>query len=128
MKVMSFNATLKLIALKTTQTKRVASKFSYKKYKEFNPFTPTRYPSWLKKIQLAFCSTYGGVKTISTSDIYQIKENASIKCNRRLLIQTICGSMLVQINSINAAILKLYYLRIRNRRVALSTLFSPLNW
>ena len=30
-----------------------------------NPFTPTRYPTWLKKIQLAFCNPYGGVKTIS---------------------------------------------------------------
>ena len=26
---------------------------SYVKY--FNPFTPTRYPTWLKKIQLGFC-------------------------------------------------------------------------
>ena len=31
----------------------------------FNPFTPTRYPTWLKKIQLAFFKLYGGVKTIS---------------------------------------------------------------
>ena len=25
---------------------------------------PTRYPTWLKKIKLAFCNPYGGVKTI----------------------------------------------------------------
>ena len=30
-----------------------------------NPFTPTRYPIWLKKIQLSFCNPYGDVKTIS---------------------------------------------------------------
>ena len=30
-----------------------------------NPFTPTRYPTWLKTIQLVFCNPYGGVKTIS---------------------------------------------------------------
>ena len=30
----------------------------------FNPFTATRYPTWLKNIQLAFCKPYGGVKTI----------------------------------------------------------------
>ena len=33
-------------------------------YSLFNPFTPTRYPTWLKKIQLAFCNPYGSVKTI----------------------------------------------------------------
>ena len=27
-----------------------------------NSFTPTRYPTWSKKIQLAFCNTYGGIK------------------------------------------------------------------
>ena len=30
-----------------------------------NPFTRSRYPTWLKKIQLAFCNPYGGAKTIS---------------------------------------------------------------
>ena len=33
--------------------------------KTFNPLTPTRYLTWLKKIQLAFCNPYDGVKTIS---------------------------------------------------------------
>ena len=33
-------------------------------YSLFNPFTPTRYPTWLKKIQLAFCNPYGSGKTI----------------------------------------------------------------
>ena len=28
-----------------------------------NPFTSTRYPNRVKKIQLAFCNPYGGVKT-----------------------------------------------------------------
>ena len=32
---------------------------------QIDPFTPTRHPTWLKKIQLAFCNPYGGVKTIS---------------------------------------------------------------
>ena len=32
---------------------------------DVNTFTPTRYPTSLKKIQLAFCNPYGGVKTIS---------------------------------------------------------------
>ena len=32
---------------------------------KINPFTSTRYPARLKKIQLAFCNPYGGVKTIS---------------------------------------------------------------
>ena len=31
----------------------------------FNPFITTRYPTSLKKIQLAFCNPYSGVKTIS---------------------------------------------------------------
>ena len=30
-----------------------------------NLFTLTRYSNWLKKIQLAFCNPYGGVKTTS---------------------------------------------------------------
>ena len=30
----------------------------------FSLFTPTRYPTWLEKIQLAFCNG-GGVKTTS---------------------------------------------------------------
>ena len=29
------------------------------------PLTPTRYPTSFKKIQLAFCKRYGGVKTVS---------------------------------------------------------------
>ena len=33
-------------------------------YSLFNPFTPTRYPTWLKKIQLAFCNPYDVVITI----------------------------------------------------------------
>ena len=31
----------------------------------FNPFTPGRYPTWLKNIKLAFCNSHDGVKTIS---------------------------------------------------------------
>ena len=45
--------------------------------------------------------------TIDTCDIHQIKENAEVKSNRWLSIQTICGSSLVhKINSTHAAIVK----------------------
>ena len=40
--------------------------FQFKVFvRNINPFTPTRYPTWNKKIQLAFCNPHGGVKTIS---------------------------------------------------------------
>ena len=39
-----------------------------------NPFTPTRYPTWLKKIQLAFCKPYGGVKTISNESFSYVMQ------------------------------------------------------
>ena len=46
--------------------------------------------------------------TIDTCDIHQIKENAVVKSNTWLLIQTICGRTLVhKINSTYAAIVKL---------------------
>ena len=62
--------------------------------------------------------------TIDTCDIHQIEENAEVKSNRWLSIQTICSSTLVdKINSTHAAIVKLDILRTRNRRLSLWTLF-----
>ena len=69
----------RMLFLKTTKLfkfRRVGSKFSHSMIegkKEFlekvvynvNPFTRTRYPAWLKKIQLILCNSYGGFKTIS---------------------------------------------------------------
>ena len=47
--------------------------------------------------------------TIDTCDNHQIKENAEVKSNRPLSIQTICSSTLVhKINSTHATIAKLY--------------------
>ena len=67
--------------------------------------------------------------TIDTCDIHQIKENAEVKSNRWLLIQTICGSILVhKINSTHSTIVKLANFKRRNRRLGLLTLFSLLNW
>ena len=67
--------------------------------------------------------------TIDTCDIHQIKENAEVKSNRWLSIQTICGSKLVhKINSTHPVIAKLDKFRARNWRLCLWTLFSPLNW
>ena len=58
--------------------------------------------------------------TIDTCDIHQIKENAEVKSNRWLSIQTICSSTLVhKINSTHAAIVKLNNLRASNRRLGL---------
>ena len=46
--------------------------------------------------------------SLDTCNIHQVKENAEVKFNRWLSIQTICGSTLVHmINSTHAAILKL---------------------
>ena len=56
--------------------------------------------------------------TIGTCDIYQIIENAEVKSNRGLSIQTMCGSTLIhKVNFTQAAILKLDNLRTRNQRL-----------
>ena len=66
--------------------------------------------------------------SIDTCDIHQIKENAEVKSNRWLLIQTISSSTLVhKINFTHAAIVKLDNLKTKNRRLGLWTLFSLLN-
>ena len=58
--------------------------------------------------------------TIETCDIHQIKENAGVKSNRWLSIETICGSTLVhKINSTHAAFAKLDNLRTRSRKLDL---------